>query len=98
MAEAGFGEIPTVCIGGINSENTTTVLYQSSAAPRKSLDGVAVVSALVAAPDPRAAATDLLSKVTTASIADVVGVVARTTPLSHNMTNLVCFICTFMVY
>lgn len=97
MAEAGFGDIPTVCIGGINTENTTTVLYQSSAAPRKSLDGVAVVSALVAAPDPRVAASDLLSKVTTASIADVVGAVARTTPLSHNMTNLVCSSCVYMV-
>lgn len=89
LAGAGYASIPTVCIGGINTENTAAVLAKSSAAPHKTLDGVAVVSAIVAAADPAAAARDLLGKVTVAKIADVIGAVAKTTPLSHNMTNLV---------
>jgi thiamine-phosphate diphosphorylase / hydroxyethylthiazole kinase len=73
----------------VNASNTRTVLAQSSAGPRKSLDGVAVVSALVAAPDPAAVARDLLAQVVAAKVPDVISAVAKTTPLSHNMTNLV---------
>ena len=80
--------IPTVCIGGINASNTQSVLVQSSH-PAKPLDGVAVVSALVASPDPAATARDLLGQVTTAKVPSVVKAVADKTPLSHNMTNLV---------
>lgn len=89
MHDAGHGAVPTVCIGGINAGNTAAVLAQSSAAPKKSLDGVAVVSALIAAADPAAAARDLAGKVAVAGIPLAIGAVARTTPLSHNMTNLV---------
>lgn len=89
MDSAGYGAVPTVCIGGVNTGNTATVLRQSSAAPRKSLDGVAVVSAIIAAEDPAAASRDLLGQVAVGKIADVVGAVAKTAPLSHNMTNLV---------
>ncbi|KAK3185434.1 thiamine biosynthetic bifunctional enzyme [Lecanicillium sp. MT-2017a] len=89
MHDAGHGAVPTVCIGGINAGNTAAVLAQSSAAPKKSLDGVAVVSALIAADDPAAAARDLAGKVAVAGIPLAIGAVARTTPLSHNMTNLV---------
>ena len=89
MHNAGHGAVPTVCIGGINTENTAAVLAQSSAAPEKSLDGVAVVSAIVAAEDPAAAARDIAGKVAVAGIPLAIDAVARKTPLSHNMTNLV---------
>lgn len=51
--------VQTVSIGGINASNVQRVLYQSSS-PDKSLDGVAVVSAIIAAADPKAAAAELL--------------------------------------
>lgn len=89
MVEAGHGAVPTVCIGGINNDNAAKVLAQSSAAPTKSLDGVAVVSAIIAAEDPAEAARLLAGHVAVAAIPLVVGAVGRTTPLSHNMTNLV---------
>ncbi|CAH0052158.1 unnamed protein product, partial [Clonostachys rhizophaga] len=88
LAASGHGAIATVCIGGINISNTQQVMTQSSA-PAKSLDGVAVVSAIIAAADPAAAARELSSKVLTAKVPDVIQAVAKKTPLSHNMTNLV---------
>ncbi|KAG8666237.1 thiamine biosynthetic bifunctional enzyme [Fusarium poae] len=88
LHSAGYGSIPTVCIGGINASNTTPVLTSASS-PSKALDGVAVVSALIAAPDPAAAARDLLGKVVIAKIPEVIRAVVDKTPLSHNMTNLV---------
>lgn len=42
-------------IGGINHSNVQRVIYQSKS-PLKSLDGVAIVSAIVAADDPKASA------------------------------------------
>lgn len=54
----------TVCIGGINASNVQRVLYQSSC-KQKRLDGVAIVSAIVAAEDPENAArllADLISR------------------------------------
>jgi thiamine-phosphate diphosphorylase/hydroxyethylthiazole kinase len=53
-----------VCIGGINASNIQRVLYQSSH-PMKALDGVAVVSAIIAAKDPAQASRDLLKLVKT---------------------------------
>lgn len=50
--------IKTVCIGGINASNTSRVMWQS-ASHGKSLDGVAIVSAIMAAVDPEAAAREL---------------------------------------
>lgn len=55
-------DVRTVCIGGINAVTTQRVLYQASH-QRKNLDGVAVVSAIVAAKDPKIAASDLLDLV-----------------------------------
>ncbi|PWY80495.1 TMP-TENI-domain-containing protein [Aspergillus heteromorphus CBS 117.55] len=49
--------VGTVSIGGINTSNVQRVIYQSRA-PRKSLDGVAIVSAIMAADDPQAAAAE----------------------------------------
>lgn len=89
MVDAGHGAVPTVCIGGINLDNTAKVLAQSSAAPEKSLDGVAVVSAIIAAEDPAEASRQFAGHIAVATIPLVVGAVARATPLSHNMTNLV---------
>jgi thiamine-phosphate diphosphorylase / hydroxyethylthiazole kinase len=54
LAHGGHAAIRTVCIGGINHSNVQRVLYQSTA-PEKQLDGVAVVSAIVAAEDPKRA-------------------------------------------
>jgi thiamine-phosphate diphosphorylase/hydroxyethylthiazole kinase len=50
--------VKTVCIGGINASNLQRVLYQSSS-PQKQLDGVAVVSAIVAADDAKEAASKI---------------------------------------
>ncbi|CAJ2510166.1 Uu.00g060660.m01.CDS01 [Anthostomella pinea] len=54
--------IKTVCIGGINASNASRVMWQSEApgGKGKALDGVAVVSAIMAAPDPEEASWDLL--------------------------------------
>ena len=55
-------QVKTVCIGGINASNAQRVLYQT-ASPHKELDGVAVVSAIMASTDPKKAATDLAALV-----------------------------------
>ncbi|KAK4190118.1 putative thiamine biosynthetic bifunctional enzyme [Podospora australis] len=109
IADAGH-TTQTVCIGGINESNLQRILYQS-AARSKSLDGVAVVSALMAAPDPDAASKNLLrlvkcpppfvytspeKRAKAAGVSEILDIVPciikkvhETTPLSHNMTNLV---------
>ncbi|KAL9001549.1 MAG: hypothetical protein Q9169_000124 [Polycauliona sp. 2 TL-2023] len=50
--------VPTVAIGGIYAANIQRVMFKSQARRRR-LDGVAVVSAIVAADDPKAAAQQL---------------------------------------
>jgi thiamine-phosphate diphosphorylase/hydroxyethylthiazole kinase len=50
--------VKAVCIGGINASNLSRVLWQSTA-NCKALDGVAVVSAIMAAVDPEASAREL---------------------------------------
>ena len=109
IAEAGYST-QTVCIGGINESNLQRIVFQCLAA-KKSLDGVAIVSAIMAAHDPEAAARKLLGlvrdpppfvvdigdKESAAADADsmvtsapsVIKMVHDTTPLSHNMTNIV---------
>jgi len=57
LASNGY-DLKTVCIGGISAANTQRVLYQS-ASPQKKLDGVAVVSAIMASSDPKQAASSL---------------------------------------
>ncbi|RYP81535.1 hypothetical protein DL769_001943 [Monosporascus sp. CRB-8-3] len=53
--------VKTVCIGGINASNTSRVAWQSSnPAPHHSLDGIAVVSAIMGAANPEAASRELL--------------------------------------
>ncbi|KAI1393571.1 TMP-TENI-domain-containing protein [Hypoxylon trugodes] len=54
--------VKTVCIGGINASNVSRVVWQS-AGNGKSLDGVAVVSAIMAAKDPEAVSKELLQLV-----------------------------------
>lgn len=54
-----------MAIGGININNAQRVIYQSQA-PTKGLDGVAIVSAIMAAKEPQKAAT-LLAKAITKS-------------------------------
>ena len=53
-------KIPTVAIGGLNASNVQRVMFQSKSLT-KELDGVAVVSAIMAAQDPKAAASKLKS-------------------------------------
>ncbi|KAK5135540.1 hypothetical protein LTR08_005175 [Meristemomyces frigidus] len=57
LAKAGL-DVKTVCIGGVNASNAQRILYQGSA-PQKKLDGVAVVSAIMASNDPKQAAAQL---------------------------------------
>jgi thiamine-phosphate diphosphorylase/hydroxyethylthiazole kinase len=57
-------KVKTVCIGGINASNTQRITYQllaptSTNATPKTIDGVAVVSAIIGAPDPKAASSHL---------------------------------------
>ena len=54
--------IATVAIGGINASNVQRVMYQSKSTFR-GLDGVAVVSAIIAAQSPKDAAAHLLDLV-----------------------------------
>lgn len=70
--------VKTVCIGGINASNASRVVWQSAAPPPplppsatsttrgRALDGIAVVSAVVAAADPEAAARELRALVSAA--------------------------------
>ena len=58
------GKVATVAIGGINASNLQRVMYQSKAT-FKGLDGVAVVSAIVGAEDPKAVSSELRSLVCT---------------------------------
>ena len=51
-------QVKAVAIGGINASNVQRVLYQSKATP-KGLDGVAVVSGIIAAKDPKGSAAQL---------------------------------------
>ncbi len=55
----GDEKLPSVAIGGINASNVQRVLHQTSVSTKQSLDGVAVVSAIMAAEDPRKAAHGL---------------------------------------
>jgi len=112
--------IKTVCIGGINASNIPLIIHQllaptpSNPTP-KTIDGVAVVSAIIGAPDPKAASQYLRSLLTSlppfkakstgppvwlesnaSEISHLLAAACRatkrvreTTPLSHNMTNLV---------
>ncbi|KAI0841556.1 TMP-TENI-domain-containing protein [Hypoxylon sp. FL0890] len=54
--------VKTVCIGGINQSNVSRVVWQS-AVPGKSLDGVAVVSAIMSAQGPQTAAAQIYAGV-----------------------------------
>ncbi|KAF3770535.1 TMP-TENI-domain-containing protein [Cryphonectria parasitica EP155] len=60
--DRGHGDMPTVCIGGINASNVIQVMFQGGLA-EKPVDGVAVVSAIMAAEDPTAASRQLLDLV-----------------------------------
>ncbi|KFY37754.1 hypothetical protein V495_06973, partial [Pseudogymnoascus sp. VKM F-4514 (FW-929)] len=59
-----YSNVGTVCIGGINATNLQRVLYQSSDSSKK-LDGIALVSAIIGAKDPKEAAQNLKHLVNT---------------------------------
>ncbi|KAH7408544.1 Hydroxyethylthiazole kinase family-domain-containing protein [Phaeosphaeria sp. MPI-PUGE-AT-0046c] len=57
-------KVKTVCIGGVNASNLQRISHQLHApstpsTPTKSIDGVAIVSAIVGAPDPLVASSHL---------------------------------------
>ncbi|KUI65124.1 putative thiamine biosynthetic bifunctional enzyme [Cytospora mali] len=62
LGEKGHEGVPTVCIGGIKASNIPQVLFRGCS-QIKLLDGVAVVSAIVGAPDPEAESRRLLDLV-----------------------------------
>lgn len=55
-------DVGTVAIGGISLPNVQRVLYQSQASGKR-LDGVAIVSAIMAADYPRAAAAEFAKRI-----------------------------------
>ncbi|KAK6086496.1 thiamine biosynthetic bifunctional [Seiridium cupressi] len=57
-------KVKTVCIGGINASNASRIMWQSTSLT-KSLDGIAVVSAIMAASSPESASKELLHLVKT---------------------------------
>ena len=108
LVSAGHQDISTVCIGGVNASNAQRVLYQSRGLD-KGLDGIAVVSAIMGAENPRGSANELrrliaepppfarvvqsTDEITMQKIQKEVPVIVKkladTTPLCHNITNLV---------
>ncbi|KAK4456183.1 Hydroxyethylthiazole kinase family-domain-containing protein [Podospora aff. communis PSN243] len=62
IAEGGY-DIPTVCIGGINQSNVQFTLEQTVTSSGRTLDGVAVVSVIIAASDPARASSHLLATI-----------------------------------
>ncbi|KAJ5591509.1 uncharacterized protein N7459_001878 [Penicillium hispanicum] len=56
--------VGTVSIGGINHSNVQRVIYQSKS-PSKGLDGVAIVSGIMAADDPKASAEQFANLINT---------------------------------
>lgn len=64
LVENKLGHVKTVCIGGMNAANSQRILYQT-ATPEKQLDGVAIVSAIMASTDARAASENLRSLIAT---------------------------------
>jgi len=62
IAEDG-ASVRTVSIGGINASNVQRVLFQSNSKV-KSLDGVAVVSAIIGSKNPKRAAEEMMSLIT----------------------------------
>lgn len=61
-------DIPAVAIGSINTSNVQRVLHQTSSSthPHAKLSGIAVVSAIVASPDPQSAARELRKRIDSA--------------------------------
>jgi thiamine-phosphate diphosphorylase/hydroxyethylthiazole kinase len=62
----GGKKVKTVCIGGVNASNVQRITHQLSAptpsnANPKTIDGVAVVSAIIGASDPRTASSNLVN-------------------------------------
>jgi thiamine-phosphate diphosphorylase/hydroxyethylthiazole kinase len=57
-------DVKTVCIGGVNASNVQRIIHQlyaprSPSSKPKTIDGVAIVSAIVGAKDPKAASSNL---------------------------------------
>ncbi|KAH9867868.1 hypothetical protein IAQ61_007172 [Plenodomus lingam] len=67
-ADEASKKIKTVCIGGVNATNIPLIIHQlfaptpSNRSP-KTIDGVAVVSAIIASPDPKSSSQTLLNLV-----------------------------------
>ncbi|KAF2844860.1 TMP-TENI-domain-containing protein [Plenodomus tracheiphilus IPT5] len=112
--------IKTVCIGGINASNIPLIIHQllaptPSTRTPKTINGVALVSAVIGSPDPKSSSQTLLHLLKSpppfkakssepffwlennsdeishllSTALTATKKVKQTTPLSHNMTNLV---------
>ncbi|OBT54377.1 hypothetical protein VE04_04554 [Pseudogymnoascus sp. 24MN13] len=98
-----YSNVGTVCIGGINATNLQRVLYQSSDNSKR-LDGIALVSAIIGAKDPKEAAKNLKHLVNTppafaavspsgySGVEDVAGILEAVPSVikSVNETNPLC--------
>lgn len=64
LDDNGHSGVPVVCIGGLNASNVFQVMFRGSPQGNP-VDGVAVVSAIMAAENPQAASQHLLDLVVT---------------------------------
>ncbi|GBL51399.1 hydroxyethylthiazole_kinase [Candidozyma auris] len=92
--------VKCVAIGGINSTNASKVMYQC-AIPGRGIDGVAVVSCIMAAPDAAAATQDLVKELSSdvpwldkevvkgaaSNMKDAWQAMLKRKPLVHHVTN-----------
>lgn len=98
-------KLPSVAIGGINSSNVQRVMHQTTVSQELSLDGVAVARAIIAAKDPKKAATELRDLIQSAEanvypaippnavcIRDVAALIRRVPAVvkEHGETNPLC--------
>jgi len=83
-------DIPAVAIGSINASNVQRVLHQTSSSthPHAKLSGIAVVSAIVASPDPQSAARELRKRIDSA-YSTFYSRSPQTTPLPIDLSTLV---------
>ncbi|OAP54778.1 hydroxyethylthiazole kinase [Fonsecaea erecta] len=80
--------IPCVAIGSINASNVQRVLHQSASGSNR-LNGVAVVSAIMASTDPRTSASILLGSITSAPAKFYTAVPPHRLPVTTDLKTLI---------
>lgn len=97
MRDEGGADIPCVAIGGLDQTNVQKVLY-TSAIPGKSVDGVAVVSCIMAQKDCKSATESLVDLIQNPGpwfckvaqkpeLSAVLEAITQYTPMIHHITN-----------